>query len=578
MPTFAFIVEKDRLSRSITVEFTSPGLQHAVCKALDRPAAPLGTLELDFNTILKHYEDLKAHLGSLRNSPDDDVTSEMQLLVEDLLLERALYDGLDMDALRQRQFLRAAHLQDIHARNVSTGLHEIEECFGLGLVPDHVSDQRIKNLNLRYAQLARSGDYAGLRNLCEPLVRERVIELAYDPVLLLEVLQAGSLDVFKYILDLVDRTKRTAEVPDPQYPDVTYDPLYVAISLGQTEAVRHIISDHTTFEGYVLDEAQGPVVRDRIFTPLYAATYWRQADIVRLLLNSNSDSKSLYYAGMEQATALAKEQALIDILQMLMECPPPSTPATFVHDIRSRPHSQFQGSVSPQSLQFPSFPIQAPPVNPSPSFSVKSISGITNALSGREGVLKPVDYTPGMLYDQSLADFGMSLTTPTIVVQSPSGGAYVDGTPDLFPMLSLQDSSIRHTATHEVRRQLGQGMARRLEEQRGKLESVCNRHPFSEAYARVANCFEEPLTVWKSGINCFRDITKNKAPSNIIEVLLMLLVADALGCEASTSQASHDLQVEYVARVHTLSWLTNQVQKRPGPMEVSAARTSKNHV
>jgi hypothetical protein len=549
LPTLSFIVEKDRLSKSITVEFTSIGLQHAVCSAIDYPTS-MARLELDFNTILKNYEALKTHLNGLHDRyPYDDVTSEMQLLVEDLLLERALYDGMNMDTLRQQQILRVAHLQDIHARNVSTGLNEIEDCFALGLIPDNVSEQYLEALNLRYAQLARSGDFAELRNLCEPLVRSSEIELIYDPALLLEVLENGFLDIYKYMLDLVDRTKKTVELPDTQYPDVTYDPLYVAISLGQIEAVRHIISDHTTFEGYVLDEAQTPLDKDRIFTPLYAATYWQQTEIVRLLLDSKPDSKPLYYAGLEQATALAQQNVSLDILQMLMECPPPSTPATFVHDIRSRRHSsQFQFSVSPQSLHFPVVPvIPAAPASQGRPASVKSVSGITNALSGLDReMLQPVDYPMSTLDpSQSFFNFDMSPTTPTIVVQPPSGSPFLGDDPaDLFPLLvQLQISSVRHTDTHKARQKLGRDMMQRLEERCNKLRTVCNRHPTSEAYAEVAIHFGVTQNIWRSGVDCFRDITRNKAPSSLVEVLLVLLVADGLGCEAS--QASHELEVEY---------------------------------
>lgn len=544
LPTLAFIVEKDRFSRSITVEITSLGLKQAVSHAIRQPTASAASLELPFNTVLKNYEALKAHLNDLRERyPYDDVTSEMQLLVEDLLLERALYDGMNMDLLRQRQILCVAHLQDIHAQNVDIGLNEIEDCFSLGLIPDNISEQYLEAMNLRYADLARQGDYGGLRSLCEPIVRSGEIELEYNPSLVLEVLQNGHMDVYQYMLDLVDRTKRTSvEIPDPQYSDVTFDPLYVAISLGQIEAVQHFIGNHATFEGYVFDDPHAS--KDRIFTPLFAAAYWHQPDIARLLLQSGP----IYYAGLPQATALAQQTGSMDVLQALMEHHEQSTPASFVHDIFPQAtSSQFQFSVSPQSLHYP-----IAPTGQSPPGLARSISGITNALSGLDGT---VSFQPGSVTSTSTqramaqpaqAIASPDFSAPPVLIEPGPVGHYsqTSGLTEIFAEFSQTPfTSIRHTSSHKSRQQLGRNFMQRLEERCKRLKSICCSHSKSKAYVEVAKYFNTTQEIWEAGINCFREITRNKAPSSLVEVLRVLLVADALGCHIP--YASDDLALEF---------------------------------
>ncbi|KAH7152935.1 hypothetical protein EDB81DRAFT_438201 [Dactylonectria macrodidyma] len=549
LPTLAFIVEKDRFSRSITVEITSPGLKQAVSQAIRQPAASLTTLELDFNTVLKNYESLKAHLNDLCDRyPYDDVTSEMQLLVEDLLLERALYDNMNMDLLRQRKVLSVAHLQDIHTQNVGTGLNDIEDCFSLGLIPDVDSEHHLEALNLRYAERARLGDYTGLRSLCEPIVRAGEIELEYNPSLLLEVVQAGHMDVFQYMLDLADRTKKTSfAIPDPQYSDVSFDPLYVAISLGVINAVAHFIGEHATFEGYVFNGPQAN--KDRIFTPLSAAAYWRQPDIARLLLRSGP----IYYAGLQQATVLAQQNGSTAVLQAFMEHHEPSAPASFIHDIFPQSTSpQFQFSVSPQSLYYPSAPRSHTP----PGLT-RSVSGITNALSGID---QSASFQPA-LQPGSFTSTGtqrMSAAQPPPIIISPD--QYASPVPfepcdlgasaptsNLMEILAqfnqFSGSSIRHTRNYKARQQLGRNLTQRLEERCRSLRDVCGSHSFSKAYIEVAKYFDHVQEVWKSGINCFREITRNKAPSSLVEVLWVLVVADALGCHVP--YASDDLTLEF---------------------------------
>ena len=548
--------------KRVTLDIPSLSLKQAVSRAILNHTPSSVSVDLDFDTILKHYDALKAHLQRLRvRCPFDDVTLEMRLLVEDLLLERALYDGIGMEVLRQRQVLCVTHLQDIHARHISIGLNEIEACFSLGLIPDEMDQGYLEALNIRFAELARSGDYTELRNLCEPIVRSGEIELQYNPSLLLDVLDNRHLDVYQYILDLVDRTKQTsAEILDPQYADVTFDPLYVAIRLGQVDTVQAFIGEHATFEGYVFDDTT--TNPDRIFTPLLAAVYWQQAEILRLLLQSGP----IYYAGLPQASARAVETGSLEVLEVLMEHNSQSTPATVVNGVYPpSTFSQSQFSISPQILQY-----SGTPTGHSPLGMGKSVSGITNGLSGFDSFMSPPAgiFTPAVTNDLSITiPSGVlenpQLPTPTIFVGSepPNETVASNKPPEPFGSLAYLEQptlpSIRRTVNHNVRRQLGRDFLQRLDATCSKLNNVCKRHLESKEYVKVGQYFVGAGSAWTCGIDSFRKITRNKAPTGLIEVLQSLLVADALICQLTHANGGLGLELEY-ARSTSPSSFTNR--------------------
>ncbi|KAF7556625.1 hypothetical protein G7046_g6244 [Stylonectria norvegica] len=557
VPTLSFIIEKDRLTKRVTLDIVSLNLRQAVSHAILSQPSSSALLNIEFNTVLTHYEALKTHLQRLRTlCPLDDVTMEMRLLVEDLLLERTLYDGIGIEVLRQRQILCDTHLQDIHARSISIGLNDIEVCFSLGQVPDEIDQQYLEALDARYAELARSGDYTELRNLCEPVVRSGEIELPYNPSLLLDVLNNGHLDVYQYMLDLVDRTKHTSmDVVGAQYPDITFDPLYVAIRLGQLDAVRSFVSEHATFEGCTFEDVTAN--HDRIFTPILAAVYWKQADIISLLLNSGP----FYHAALPQATALALEGGSDEILQIVLGYHQQPSPTMLMGSMfPAATYSQPQFYVSPQALQY-----SVAPTAPSSLGAGRSVSGITNGLFGMDCDIpleanafeSTTSTTSANLNDPSISFSRQAVETsyafppsvfsksqPMDLCISPAHHQTHMDVDSLHEPVLTSVPTICHTSNRKIKRSLGRDFMTRLDERCAKLKALCAKHPGANQYECISSCFDSAGNVWKSGIHCFRQITKNKAPSGIGDVLRGLLVADALSCQIP--HGGGDLQLEFL--------------------------------
>lgn len=479
---------------------------------------------------------LKVSLGNLRaRCPNDDVTLEMRLLVEDLLSERALYSGMSMGVLRPRYELCSTHLQDIHARHINSGLGEIETCFSLGLVPDEMDRVKLQDLNDRYAKLARLGDYAELRNLCEPIVRSGQTKISYSPSLLRDVLDNGHLDVFQYILDLVDRTRQSsAEMVGSQYTDVTFDPLHIAIRLGSVDAVRFFIQEHATFEGYVVDEASPNP--HRIFTPVVAAVYWQQADILRLLLATKKNS--IYQVGLLEAMAMAFDQGSPEIQQVLIENQ--LQPLASITKNGGRLFRENSGSES--SMGFQSFQhFDATPNQPSTGMS---ISGIANALNSSastpstsflsSSTTNPLSEVNG--YPNYWSAPAPASSFESRPLENPLGTAAPKAVGDNIETATLP--FIQRTINHKNRRKLGRGFKQRLEGRCEDVSRVCKMYPTSEVFSDLEQDFASLEGVWKTGIKCFRRIIRNRPPSSLSEILRGLVVADALIHQVPGSQNS----------------------------------------
>ncbi|RSL94818.1 hypothetical protein CEP52_012430 [Fusarium oligoseptatum] len=226
MPPLAFIVEKNRVMKTTTIAVHGRDLKRAIARAIPEVEVKPFELALDFNTVVKHYADLKESVDYLSTwEPYTDTSREMELLVNDLLLERALYDGLDLESLREQGILSSTHIHAIRERCVDLGLADLEICHRIGQSSEHQKEEYLKSQNYRIYQLAMEGNLGDLVAFCEPLLRSREIEVFFNSDLLWRLLDNGFFDIYQYLLDLIDRTRPTAvDVPDPDYPDITYDP------------------------------------------------------------------------------------------------------------------------------------------------------------------------------------------------------------------------------------------------------------------------------------------------------------------------------------------------------------------
>ncbi|KAF4459002.1 ankyrin repeat [Fusarium albosuccineum] len=546
MPILSFIVEKDRVMKTTTIQIISRDLRRVISSVIPDLTGQLFDLTLELSTVLRHYDDLREEFEHMDcRDPYEDSTKEMRLLVDDLLLERALYDGVDIESLRQQGILSETHLRDIHQHNLDAGLDELQSCFHLGQASEEESAQYLKAQNDRITELALQGDVDKLRAFCEPLVRSQEIEVSFNPDLLVKLLDKALLEVYQYILDLVDRTTHVSvDVPNPDYSDITYHPFCVAIRLGHYLTVQTLVARHTNFAGYLDEDLLAGV--DRVFTPLLAAVYWQRADIIPLLLASGP----VYHASIWQAKQLAMDTGSQEGLQALSTLPNPPSASSPMNDKYPRKAlAQYLHAVPPV--------IQpgSPPYN-----GDRSVSGITNSLNGselgdrsREGSFGPLIspiagitpaassyFSSATLPDLSMlaADHG---TTPSSdlspfftlsgLADIPANVGQLDGPPPVLSGAPMNSPMIiRHTSLHNTRLELGRASLLRLQQRCKRLAKISNTQGYATTCQETAAKCVHVQAVWKSGLESLRRLLRNEAPLGLVEVIKILLVADALIC------------------------------------------------
>ena len=529
LPSLAFIVERDLQTKTITIEIASPSLRESIYSAILHLPSGTELLDLGFDALLQNYDALKLHseLLDARNPCDDDA-EEMRLLVKDLLLDTTLYDGIGVEQFRNRGALCVTHLEDIHQRNLDIGLDEIEDCFVLGVIPDELNDVYLDALNIRYAEVALSGDIDALHNLCEPIVRSGEIALQYNPSLLTEVLDKGYFDTYLYLLDLVYRTRENpSRLLDYHDLDVTLDPFCVAIRLDRYDVVQPFVRDKAFFEGHVCDDASFKS-GCHVFTPLSAAVFWERPRIVRLLLRASP----IYLAGYQSAVTLARNNSMDDILAFFAE-----------HERRSAPDTVLNASIPQDQLQEPPVPAQYQfhgmgAATAGDAQMGRSVSEITNSLAGSQTPTSTMQKTYSLRTDELIDP--QLLLSPGVFAQPGEPPANresslqfcLPSTSEALPTISEQNLNekpfARQRSTHTGRRKLGQSLVHQLDSRCARLRAFCGGIGASAAYENLMSDFTSMENVWEAGIENFRQITRNKAPTTLVQVLQCLVVADAL--------------------------------------------------
>ncbi|KAI9155211.1 hypothetical protein HJFPF1_07788 [Paramyrothecium foliicola] len=538
LPSLAFIVEKDRITRKITLEIASPSLKQTIHRAiLNRPGSH-DSSALDFEALLKNYDALKSHLARAEaRQPHAGLTAELRLLVCDLLLERSLYDGIGMEGFRQREVLCSSHLQDIHQRNIDLGLDEIQDCFALGLIPDDINQEYMDALNMRYDDLARAGDLHGLQNLCEPIVRSGEIELQYNPSLLLEVLDNGNLDMYQYMLALVDRTREDlAGLSEEDGLDITYNPFHVAIRLGRTDLVQYFVQNNAYFEGWASDCSSIGI--GQLLNPLKSAVCWRQPDVVRLLLRSGP----LYSSSGPLAVAMALNNDLQDILEVLFEFGLQST-ATIGASSTSRFHVVDAGLPKSCNITSPLWPpvdLQECGVQEPAGLSESFVQGPASP-NGTFNIHETGSSWPSCVASQAFTSselpqlLDMPTSTNTHGSPFPNVHSHKPGTEGT----STPRPSARQRPSYQARRKYGRNFILQLESQYKKLQRLCQDHKMVEEYDRLLRRFNGLEDIWETGIRAFQSICQNRAPEDLTEVLCCLLVADAISSQVPNDADIH---------------------------------------
>ncbi|KAM0495306.1 hypothetical protein ACHAP8_008153 [Fusarium lateritium] len=550
LPFLSFSVEKERASNTIAIKFRSRDLKQVICHVLGYKIVPALQLTLCIGQVLQHYDGLRAELDSLvYRNPYGDTSKEMRLLVDDLLLERSLYDGFDMGRLRQQGVITPALLRDIHQRNMDLGVNDLEECFQLGGTSEEEAKQYLEAQNAQIDKYARTGNLDLLREFCEPLLRSNDIRVIFNLDLLSQILDKGFLNIYVYILDLVERTRSTVgDIADPHYSDITYHPLCVAIRLGRCSAVHALIQNKLDFfEGYI-EDASGH--KGCVFTPLLAAVLWQQVGIIRLLL----DESALYNAELAKANELAAETRFIGLFEEILE--DLTKPKTSAHDAMS---ARYPVLKAPQFLPAGrSSPCQSPSF-PSPGGNSYK-SGISSALSGSWQ-----DQRTHMTTEHFVPN-PPSLELPSAAVTSPSVPDFCISPQDLSisqvlsPVLSPQFDPLPvpnewppqnsygavqewparpmlldYTCSYKRRSYLGHSSMHRLQQNCRRIEEFCEQRGDMEDYGNIQHHCTNPMSVSRWGLNHLRNILRNQVPPGLPSVLQALLVADALICQLPDS-------------------------------------------
>ena len=526
LPPLAFVVQKDRISKDITIEMTSPSLKLSIQDAILSHLKAQTSPKIDMDVIFMHYDALKSHYRHLEEHfPHDEATEEMRLLVSDLLPERVLYEGIGFEAFRRRGIICPGLIQDIHYKSICAGLDEIEDCFRLGIVPDHVNERYLEEFNAKFTDLARTGDYLSLQDLSEPAVRSGEIEFQYNPALLLELLDNGHLETYLYILDLIDRTRPCLMVTwDPNFSDITFEPMYVAIRLGHLDIVQSFINSNSYFEGRVYDNDQP--VNGHVFTPLFAAVFWGQKDIVGLLLRSGP----IYLPGYHQAAALALAGDMQDMIQLLIEH---KTLASQASLLNSYPSSWIASQGQPAPIYLGSSTTPG-----APHELGRSMSGITSGLSNST-LPGPPERLSSSMPPNTMHSAPSNLSTypsvpPVLLPNSEHHKRQVAWNSRSSHEQDRPQISAKEMESHKARREQSQKLVARLEHKLQKVSEFCRTRPSQDFADLSGPKFDSAEQVWISGVHGFREIVSNRTPSSLVEAMQCLLLADALICHLTS--------------------------------------------
>ncbi|KAJ3959334.1 hypothetical protein N0V92_004036 [Colletotrichum tropicale] len=471
-PQPAFTLSKSRPAKTIELDVHSLSLLQSLAIAIPSP--------FDFASLLANYNTLKSHLQHLESiSPNHPTTVELRLLIRDLLLDRALYAGVGVQLHPSQGLLTINQLHDMHQRSVDAGLDDLDSCFSLGLIPDIVPDHYLEALSSKFTDLALAGDLSSLHELCEPVVRSGEIEWQTSPDLLLKLLDCGRLDIYRYVLDLASRTKDKQDSQQGScLADITHDALHVAIRLGHSEHVGGLLQQGATFLGVYQGEEAGSGV---VLTPLSAAAFWGQADIVRLILSHN-----IMADGAQEAAAIALFNDDTEIMQILLSSGVTNPAAELLPE-------DTVNSFAELSLMdhYAGFTVSKPD-------AVESAAGFP---SGDEAL------SPYPLVNQS-----MSTSTER---------------PLRRPISTLRSEPVQLKGSRRQRHLLGRDLVTSLHELCSKLRGVCNRSTYDEL-KDLEDEYMDADGVWYRGISVFRGLMQDSPPSALGEVVDSLLVGNAI--------------------------------------------------
>ncbi|KAK1654969.1 hypothetical protein BDP81DRAFT_416985 [Colletotrichum phormii] len=489
----AFTISKNRLSKSIEIEYQSLTLLQSLAIAMP---SPFGLPDL-----LKNYPILKSHLQHLETiSPSHPTTVELRLLVRDLLLDRALFAGIGTEVYRSNGILSIGQLHDMHQRSVDAGLDDLDACFSLGLLPDVLDDAFLEALASKFTQLALTGDLTALHDLCEPVVRTGEVEWETNPDLLLDLLDRGRLDIYRYVLDLASRTRDKSTSQSGSFlRDITNDPLHVAIRLGHVMQVESLLQQGANFLGVYADDEMSGGTEQIVLTPFSAAVFWGQAEIVRTMLLQGPLPE-----GLREAVAIAVSDENTEIMEIMLSF-------GLMDMTRSTAPDDTFDCFADLSIMEPIPTAPIPRVSSSLDCTGSQTNGVPNLASSNDS-------------NQSRA--------PT-----SRRHARADDAPR---------ERVRRKCSRYRRRLLGQNLVSSMHTLCSQLHQSCDCSEHKEL-RDMAGEYSHSNTVWDRGLGVFRGLMQDSPPSSLVEVFDALVVANATyltllsGNDSLSSQFVDDL-------------------------------------
>lgn len=472
----AFVATKSRLHQTISLQINSDTLRSKLlplCLESSR-------VVIEFRDVVQAYIMLKAHCSSHQ----DDL--EMKLLVEELLLDPKLYDGLDITKLRTLGAFSETLERDLYHNRINLGLDNIDVCFVLGQARDNPTPQYLPTFWRIMNRLVLEGDLDGLRRVCEPLVATKKIAWKHSNELLTRVLDQGRLDIFRYFMDLASRTTTP-------HGSCTFHPLYMAIRLGHLATVEKLVEKGELFQGMCTVESNGQATA-LPFTPLTAAAYWGQARVLRFLLRWGLASRF----SAQEALNIAFSQQHLNIVQELQNSSYLlQWPAGYEHN-----------AAYPTAHAIPDFFKHA-------QLSENTFQSVECSWGARLALNTFVDTTPTAFssLNSGPSMFGDDCTSPSIKQEGDEPPSPV--------------SSTSSGTTDAVRQELGFRLSTYLKDMCGKVRT----HAIQCGRPDIGSRFSSFGQVWERGMEGFRRILRNKPPTSVRAVLDCLLLACAV-CKA----------------------------------------------
>ena len=129
----AFFVYKNRPQQQLSVIIFSSRLRILLCTALQPHDRPMfhSSFNLDISTLLRNYVSLKAclELERAQRNNFDFCVAELKLLLCDLLLDRSVFDGFDLESLHNEGICSTSQWQDMQLWSTKRDLDELDHSF-----------------------------------------------------------------------------------------------------------------------------------------------------------------------------------------------------------------------------------------------------------------------------------------------------------------------------------------------------------------------------------------------------------------------------------------------------------------